>query len=148
MLPIHQHITKQVKITTVQFKTTTSELNTLQKIPWNVSITILWSPFFLSCCLWQGKINPRTSHEGPEGEKRHSSTFSLTLALDKGGWSTGRQAKPFYPRERYPVLIVEEAGWAPVPVWLCAEKLAPGIRSPDCPACIESLYRLRYPGAL
>jgi hypothetical protein len=34
-----------------------------------------------------------------------------------------------------PVPIVEEAGWAPGPVWTGAENLAPtGIRSPDRPA--------------
>ena len=54
-----------------------------------------------------------------------------------------------YPQERDPVPIVQEAGWAPRPVWTAAEKLAPtGIRSPDRPARSESLYRLRYPGPL
>ena len=44
-----------------------------------------------------------------------------------------------------PVPIVEEAGWAPGPVWTGAEKLAPtGIRSPDRPARSQSLYRLSY----
>jgi hypothetical protein len=38
----------------------------------------------------KGKIYPRTGHEGPEGEKRYSSSHSLTLALDGGGWSTPR----------------------------------------------------------
>jgi hypothetical protein len=52
-----------------------------------------------------------------------------------------------YPREREPVPIVQEAGWAPGPVWTSAENLAPtAIRSPDRPARSESLYRLRYPG--
>jgi hypothetical protein len=46
---------------------------------------------------------------------------------------------------RYP--IVQEAGWAPGPVWTGAENLTPtGIRSPDRPARSESLYRLSYPG--
>jgi hypothetical protein len=46
-----------------------------------------------------------------------------------------------------PVPIVQEAGWAPGPVWIVAENLAPtGIRSPDLPARSESLYRLSYPG--
>jgi len=46
-----------------------------------------------------------------------------------------------------PVPIVQEAGWAPGPVWIGVEKLAPtGIRFPDLPARSESLYRLRYPG--
>jgi hypothetical protein len=31
---------------------------------------------------------------------------------------------PLYPRERDPVPIVQEAGWAPGPVWTAAENLA------------------------
>ena len=39
-----------------------------------------------------------------------------------------------------PVLRVQEAGWAPGPVWMGAENLAPsGILSPDRPARSESL---------
>jgi hypothetical protein len=35
---------------------------------------------------------------------------------------------------------------APRPVWTCAKNLAlTGIRSPDRPACSQSLYRLSYP---
>ena len=46
-----------------------------------------------------------------------------------------------------PVTIVQEAGWAPGPVWKVAENLAPtGVRSPDRPARSESLYRLSYRG--
>jgi len=45
-----------------------------------------------------------------------------------------------------PVPIVQEAGWAPGPVWTRAENLAPtGIRSPGRPARSQSLYRLSYP---
>jgi hypothetical protein len=41
---------------------------------------------------------------------------------------------------------VQEAGWAPGPVWTGAENLAPTrIRSPDRLARGQSLYRLRYP---
>ena len=48
-----------------------------------------------------------------------------------------------------PVPIVQEAGWAPGPVWTGAENLAPnGIRSPNRPSCSQSLYRLRYPAHL
>jgi len=44
-----------------------------------------------------------------------------------------------------PVPIVQEAGWAPGPVWTGAENLAlTGIRSRDRPACSQSLYRLSY----
>ena len=41
---------------------------------------------------------------------------------------------------------MQEAGWAPGPVWTGAENLAPtGIRSPDRAARSQSLYQLRYP---
>jgi len=36
----------------------------------------------------KGKVHPRTDHEGPEREYRHSSTLSLTSAIDGDGWST------------------------------------------------------------
>ena len=50
------------------------------------------------------------------------------------------------PRED-PVPNVQEAGWAPGPVWTGAEKVAPtGIRILDRPARSQSLYQLRYPG--
>jgi hypothetical protein len=45
-----------------------------------------------------------------------------------------------------PVPILQEAGWAPGPVWTGAENLNPiGIRSPDIPARNESQCRLSYP---
>ena len=51
--------------------------------------------------------------------------------------------------KKTPVLIEQEAGWDPGPVWSAAENLTPtGTRSPHRPARSESLYRLRYPGPL
>jgi len=63
------------------------------------------------------------------------------------GWVVNATPRPLYPRERDPVPIVQDAGWAPGPVWTGAENLAPptGIRSPDRPARSQSLYRLSYP---
>ena len=43
---------------------------------------------------------------------------------------------------------MQEAGWAPGPVWTGAENLVPtGIRPPDRPARSQSLYRLSYRAA-
>ena len=79
-----------------------------------------------------GKVLPRTGHEGPEGEQTYSSTLPSTSALDGGGWSTPRPGR-FIPGKD-PIPIIKEAGWAPAPVWKCAENLTPtGIRSPDRP---------------
>jgi hypothetical protein len=55
--------------------------------------------------------------------------------------------RPLYSRKRDLVLIVQQAGWAPGPVWAGTENLAStGIRLPARPARNEMLYRLRYPG--
>jgi len=53
--------------------------------------------------------------------------------------------RPLFTPGKDPVPIVQEAGWAPGPVWTRAENLATtGIRSPDRPVRSESLYRLSY----
>ena len=93
------------------------------------------------------KFHPKTGSEDPEEEQRYTSTLPSTSALNGGGWSTPRLGR-FTPGND-PVTIVQEAGWAPGPVWTGAENLAPtGIRSPDSPARSESLYRLSYPGRI
>ena len=69
------------------------------------------------------KVHTRTGHEGPDGKEMYSSTLSLTSALDAGGRSTPRPGR-FTPGKE-PVPIVQEAGWAPGPVWTGAETLVP-----------------------
>jgi hypothetical protein len=70
---------------------------------------------------------------------------SKTSALDGGEGSAARLGRTLPPRKD-PVPIVQEAGWAPGPVWTGAQNLAPtGIGSPDRPARSQSLYRLSYP---
>ena len=50
-----------------------------------------------------------------------------------------------YPQERDPVPTVQEARWAPGPVWTGAENLAAiQIQSLDCPGHNELLYQLCY----
>ena len=57
----------------------------------------------------------------------------MTTALEGVRGQRHAQAA-FHPRKD-PVPIVQEAGWAPGPVWTGAENLAyTGIRSPDRPA--------------
>jgi len=49
------------------------------------------------------------------------------------GWVVNATPRPLYPRED-PVPIIQEAGWASVPVWTGAENVTPtGIRSSDHP---------------
>ena len=93
-----------------------------------------------------GKVNPRTGHEGPEGKYRHISTLSLTSALD-GGWVVNATPQPFYPRERDPIPIVQEAGCTPGPVWTGAEYLTSLAFDPRTVQPVVSCYSLlSYPG--
>ena len=63
------------------------------------------------------------------------------------GMGGQRHAPAAFTPGKEPVPIVQEAGWAPGPVWTGVENLAPtGIQTPDCPAHSESLYWLHYPG--
>ena len=56
-------------------------------------------------------------------------------------------APAVFTPEKDPAPIVQEAGWVSEPVWKEAENFAfTRIRTPDCPARSESLYRLSYRG--
>ena len=84
------------------------------------------------------------------GRTAHRESRGIALPfLDHGtrrGWGVSVTPWPLFTPGKDPVPIVQEAGWAPGPVWTGAENLAPtGIRSPDRPARSQSLYRLRYP---
>jgi hypothetical protein len=53
--------------------------------------------------------------------------------------------RPHFTTGKDPVPIVQEAGWAPGPVWTGGNLGPTGIRSPDRPARSQSLCRLSYP---
>jgi hypothetical protein len=62
------------------------------------------------------------------------------------GWVVSSTPRPHFAPGKDPARTVQEAGWAPGPVWTGEEYLAPtGIRSPDRPVRSQSLYRLSYP---
>jgi hypothetical protein len=96
----------------------------------------------LRCLLKKG--HPIRGHQGPRGGvELQPYSFSIS-ALGGGGWSAPSPGR--FTSGKDPVPIVQEAEWAPGPVWTCAKNLAPtGIRSPDRPARSHSLYRLSYP---
>ena len=61
-------------------------------------------------------------------------------------WGVSVTRRPLFTPEKDPVPIVQQAGWAPRPVWTGAKNLAPtGIRFPDCPVRSQSL-RSTLPG--
>ena len=72
----------------------------------------------------------------------------MTAALEGGKWSAARPGRTLLP-EKTQCPFVQEAGWAPGPVWKDAENpaLPTEIWSPDRAARSESLYRLSYSGS-
>ena len=85
------------------------------------------------------------------GHMAHRGRGSIALLfLDHGtrrGWGVNVTPRPLFISGKNPVPIVQEAGWAPGPVWTGTENLAfTGIRSPDRPTRSQSLYRISYPG--
>ena len=87
------------------------------------------------------------------GRTAHRRCICIALPLHdddtRRGWGVSITPRPVFTPRKDPVPIVQEAGWAPGLVWTGTENLAlTGIRSPDCPAHIQSLYWLRYPAHL
>jgi hypothetical protein len=64
-------------------------------------------------------IKVKQSHNtcGGAGGDNYSSYSFTTSALGGGEWSASRLGRPLAPGKGSPVLIVQEAGWAPDPVW-------------------------------
>jgi hypothetical protein len=73
------------------------------------------------------------------GRAAHKGSRGIALLFhDHGtrkGWGVSVTPRPLFIPGKDLVPIVEEAGWAPGPVWTDAENFAPtGIRPPDRPA--------------
>ena len=84
------------------------------------------------------------------GHMAHRGSRDIALPFhDHGtrrGWEVSIMPWPLFTPGKDPVSTVQEAGWAPGPVWTGTEYLTPtGIRSPDRPACSHSPNWLRYP---
>ena len=84
------------------------------------------------------------------GRTAHTGSRGIVLPFHyhgtRRGWGVSVTPRPFFTPGKDQVPIVQEAGWAPGPVWTGAENLVPtGIRYADRPARSQSLYRLRYP---
>jgi hypothetical protein len=63
------------------------------------------------------KAVPLHATQALGGERRYSSYSFSTSALDGGEWSGSRPGRALARGKGPPVPIVQEAGWAPEPVW-------------------------------
>ena len=91
------------------------------------------------------KVHPGTGHEDADGEYRYSSTLPLTATLNGAGWSTPLPDR-FTPGKGFRHPLYRRLGGHQGSVWTAAENLAhTWIRSPDRPACSESLCNYTIP---
>ena len=67
----------------------------------------------------------------------------MTAALEGGEWSAARPGHTLPPGED-PVPILQEAGWAPGPVWTDVKSRPHRDSIPGRPARSQSLYQLGY----
>ena len=68
----------------------------------------------------------------------------MTAALEGGEWSAARPGRNL-PPGKDPVPNVQEAGWAPGPVWMGGKSRPHQDSIPDRPARSQLLYQLGYP---
>jgi len=61
------------------------------------------------------------------------------------GWIVSSTPRPHFTPGKDPVPILQEAGWAPGPVWTGGKARLHRDSIPDRPARSQSLYRLSYP---
>jgi len=61
------------------------------------------------------------------------------------GWMNCSTHLSHFIPGKHPVPILQEAGWAPGPVWTGGKSRPPRDSIPDLPARSQSLYRLSYP---
>jgi len=64
---------------------------------------------------------------------------SMTAALEGGEWSAARPGRTLLPG-KVPVSILQEAGWAPGPVWTGGKSRPHRDSIPDRPARSQPLY--------
>jgi len=69
----------------------------------------------------------------------------MTAALERGEWSAARPGRTFPPGKE-PVPILEEAGWAPGPVWTGGKSRSHWDLIPDRPGRSSVAISTELPG--
>ena len=88
---------------------------------------LVWHELFLQPVSWiwfsyvftvkgKGKVIPLQAQCGPEGGKRYSSI--LPWPGTRRGWVISSMPRPHFSSGKELVPILQEAGWAPGPVWM------------------------------
>jgi hypothetical protein len=97
---------------------------------------------FYQCKSKKGKVVPLRSIEAHLGDRvRYSSYSFITWAPEGAEWSASRPGRALPPGKEPPVPTVQEAGWAPEPVWTkrFEEKSSASVR--DRTPAVQSVAR-------
>jgi hypothetical protein len=84
---------------------------------------------------------PLRSIEAHLGERRCSSYSLLTSALQGAEWSASLPGRALPPDKEPPVPIVQEAGWAPEPVWMQRLEEKTSACVGDWTPAVQSVFR-------
>ena len=98
-----------------------------------------------SSLCWDGKV--KCSRYRPGVTQRLGRGIAL-LFHDRGtrrGWVVSSMLRPHFASGVQPISIVQEAGWAPGPVWTDGKSRPHRDSIPDRLTRSQSLYRLSYP---
>jgi hypothetical protein len=94
-----------------------------------------WGKCSLFVVMQEVKQNGTATRPGGAwGERGYSSYSFLTSALEGGEWSASRPGRALPPGKEPPAPIVQEAGWAPEPVWTqrLEEKSSASVEDRNC----------------
>ena len=100
-----------------------------------------------SCVMSPCRVKVKCSRYRPSVAQRVGRGIAL-LFHDHGtrrGWVVSSTPRPHFTPGKDPVPILQEAGWAPGPVWTCGKSRPHRNSIPYRPARSQSLYRLIYP---
>ena len=91
-------------------------------------------------------VKVKFSHYRPDVAQSVGGGIAL-LFHDRGtrnGWVVSSTAQPHFTPGKDTVPILQEAGWAPGPVWMGGKSRSHRDSIPDLPARSQSLYRPSY----
>ena len=106
------------------------------------SLLIVWDNVIV--CAWKVKV--KWSRNKSDEAQRVGRVIAL-LFHDRGtrrGWVVSSTPRPHFTAGKDPVPILQEAGWAPGPVWTGGKSRPHRDSIPDRPARSQSLYRQSY----
>jgi len=113
------------------------------------TLSTLWALFDISdtfkvgCFTNRPAIKVKFPHYRPGVSRRIALLFHDSSI--RRGWVVSSMPRPHFTPGKDPVPIVQEAGWAPGPVWTGGKSCPHWDLIPDCPARSQSIYWLNYP---